>query len=139
MNSRIMMLVTPLLVVSACGGSTSKSAPTPPGTTRTAPTQTSQSAAPSTSVAGASGNPVNGPAFCAFLTNLEPRLSSDGSTAGAVADLSIEFASWLDSHAAQKPRTAADLDEASQSSCPAVRTKVLSTLGTDTFTKAFGG
>lgn len=35
----------------------------------------------------------------------------------ALADLALELASWLDTHAAQKPRTAADLDEASQSTC----------------------
>ena len=90
-------------------------------------------------MAASSGNPLNGPEFCAFLTNLEPRLAGDGSTAGALADLTTEFASWLDTHSAQKPRTAADLDEASQSACPAVRTKVLSTLGADSFKQAFGG
>ena len=138
MNPRTMVLAG-TLVLSACGGSAATSAPTPFATTLAGTTQASQSAAPSSSVAVASGNPVNGPDFCALLTSLEPRLSTDGSTAGALADLTIEFASWLDTHTAQKPRTAADLDEASQSSCPAMRTKVLSALGTDSFKKAFEG
>jgi hypothetical protein len=142
MISRVTALVAPLLVLCACGGSGAKSGSTISAGTvsagdRPASTVTARSTTPPTAASPvAGGNPVNGADFCAFLTAQEPRLAADGSPVGALADLSIEFASWLDTHAAQKPRTAADLDEASQSTCPAMRTKVLTTLGKDSFSSA---
>src|SRR6476469_7924997 len=143
MQPKVMALVAPLLVVCvalcACGGSAAKSAPTLTAATKAATTQPEQRTTSSVSPsAAAAGNPVNGPDFCAFLTAMEPRLTKDGSAVGALADLAIEFASWLDTHAAQKPRTAADLDEASQASCPAIRTVVLSVLEKDSFADALG-
>jgi hypothetical protein len=137
MIPRVTALVAPLLVLCACGGSTAKSGSTVSASARASTTLTNQSTTRVTAVPPvAAGNPVNGADFCAFLTGLEPRLSADGSPVGALADLAIEFASWLDTHAAEKPRTAADLDEASQSSCPTMRTKVLTTLGKDSFSSA---
>ena len=133
MKSRLVVLVAALLLLSGCS-----SAPVS-GPASSAATQTATGRATPGGSSATTGNPVNGSDFCAFLSALQPRLSADGSTAGALADLSIEFASWLDTHAAQKPRTAADLDDASQSTCPEVRTTVLVALGADSFTKAFNG
>jgi hypothetical protein len=132
----VMVLALPVLMLSACGGSSPKSGP-PSAQPTTAQLDRDATSSPSATAGGAAaGNPVNGPDFCAFLAGEEPQLSSDGSNAGALADLAISFSSWLDSHAAQKPRTAADLDEVSQASCPATRTKVLGSLGKDSFQAA---
>jgi hypothetical protein len=137
MNLKVVALLAPLLVLCACGGSAAKSIATSTAVTKAATTQPGQSVTASASAAAA-GNPVNGADFCAFLTTMQPRMTADGSAVGALADLAIEFASWLDTHAAQKPRTAADLDEASQSSCPAIRTAVLNVLEKDSFASALG-
>jgi membrane-bound lytic murein transglycosylase B len=136
MNLKVVALVVPLLVLCACGGSAAKTVATSAAATKAPSTQPDQSA--TSAPAAAAGNPVNGADFCAFLTTMQPRMAKDGSAAGALADLAIEFASWLDTHPTQKPRTAADLDEASQSSCPAVRTAVLRVLGKDSFASALG-
>jgi hypothetical protein len=118
------------IFLAACGGGGAKQA----GSTSAAPTTPdASSTAASTS---AEGNPVKGADFCAFLSQQTPRLKADGSTAGALADLAIEFAGWLDTHKSEKPRTAADLDEASTSACPATRAAVLATLGKDSFDAA---
>jgi hypothetical protein len=139
MIRRVTALAAPLLLLCACGGSPAKSGTTVSASLRASTTLTNQSTTRVTAVPPvAAGNPVNGPDFCAFLTAQEPRLAADGSPVGALADLAIEFASWLDTHAAEKPRTAADLDEATQASCPTVRTKVLATLGKDSFSSALG-
>jgi len=137
MNLKVVALMTPLLVLCACGGSAAKSDVTSTAATNAATTQPVLSATSSASAAAA-GNPVKGADFCAFLTTMEPRMTKDGSAVGALADLAIEFSSWLDTHAAQKPRTAADLDEASQASCPAIRTVVLKVLEKDSFASALG-
>jgi hypothetical protein len=136
MNLKVVALLAPLLVLCACGGSAAKSGASSTAATNAA---TSQPATGSTTAsAAAAGNPVNGKDFCAFLTTMEPRMAKDGAPAGALADLAIEFASWLDTHAAQKPRTAADLDEVTQSSCPAIRTVVLGVLEKGSFAEALG-
>jgi len=136
MNLKVVALTTPLLVLCACGGSAADSDATSTAATKAATTQPVQSATSASAVAA--GNPVKGADFCAFLTTMEPRMTKDGSAAGALADLAIEFSSWLDTHAAQKPRTAADLDEASQASCPTIRTVVLKVLEKDSFASALG-
>ena len=136
MNLKVVALMTPLLVLCACGGSAAKSDATSTAATKATTTQPVQSA--TSASAAAAGNPVKGADFCAFLTTMEPRMTKDGSAVGALADLAIEFSSWLDTHAAQKPRTAADLDEVSQASCPAIRTVVLKVLEKDSFASALG-
>ncbi|WP_223694127.1 hypothetical protein [Leifsonia poae] len=127
------VLAVAALLLSGCAASS------PPAGSAPASRAAADAATTASSAPAAGGNPVNGADFCALLTGLEPRLSTDGSTAGALADLSIEFASWLDTHAEQKPRTAADLDDASRTSCPEVRTSVLKALGADSFDRAFNG
>ena len=116
-------------LAAACGGSGSKHAEPLPATPST-------SGASSTAGSSSAGNPVKGADFCAFLSTQTPRLKADGSTAGALADLAIEFSSWLDTHKSEKPRTAADLDDASTKTCPATRAAVLATLGEDSFAAA---
>ena len=140
-----------LLIIAGCGGSDSKVAVT----TVTAATTVSSpvSAAGSTPVpvtpagtspittpvaAATADNPLDGAAFCAFLEQDLPALQSAGSAPGALAQFAGDFGAWLDTHAAQKPRTAADLDSASEPTCPAVRSQVVTALGTDSFIKALG-
>lgn len=117
-----------LLVLTACGGGSggSDNASKPP-------TGASTTAAKAD---GGAKNPLNGEDFCAFLTKKLPRLKTDGSTAGALADLAIELATWIGDHPEQKPRTSADLDDASQKTCPDVRKQVVATLGTTSFVDA---
>jgi hypothetical protein len=128
-----------LLVLTVCGcgshGSDSDSDPSSAPATTTAAT-----GGATTTDAGSSDdkNPVNGPQFCAFLGKLEPRLKSDGSAAGAEADFAIELANWIGEHPGQKPRTAADLDSASQQSCPKTRTAALADLHAGSFDAALG-
>jgi len=128
-----------LLVLTVCGcgshGSDSDSHPSSAPATTTAAT-----GGATTTDAGSSDdkNPVNGPQFCAFLGKLEPRLKSDGSAAGAKADFAIELANWIGEHPGQKPRTAADLDSASQQSCPKTRTAALADLHAGSFDAALG-
>ncbi len=114
----------------SCGGGISSQHSSSPSGTPTTPSGSS----PAANSAG--GNPVQGADFCAFLSQQTARLRADGSHAGALADLAIEFAGWLDRHRAEKPRTAADLDEISSGSCPATRTAVLASLGKDSFAAA---
>lgn len=114
----------------SCGGGS------PSPRTVSASAEPTPSAAASSSAGSGGGNPVRGADFCTFLSRESPRLKAAGSTAGALADLAIEFASWLDTHQAEKPRTAADLDEASSGSCPATRGAVLASLGKNSFAAA---
>lgn len=95
---------------------------------------------PTTSDAPAAdkGNPVDGTAFCAFLATMAPRLAADGSAPGAEADFAIELANWIGEHPAQKPRTAKDLDDASQQTCPKSRTTVVTAMGASSFDEALG-
>ena len=123
------VLVVAFACLTACGGgSASPHARSTPATPAT-PSAAAQAPA-------AAGNPVTGADFCAFLSQQTPRLKTDGNPAGALADLAIEFASWLDTHQSEKPRTAADLDEASTGTCPATRAAVLTTLGKSSFEAA---
>ncbi|WP_327287445.1 hypothetical protein [Streptomyces sp. NBC_01198] len=128
-----------LLLLTVCGCGPSKSASDQAPSSAPAAT-TAATVAATTADTGASDgkNPVDGPQFCAFLGKLEPRLKSDGSAAGAEADLAVELANWIGEHPGQKPRTAADLDSASQQSCPKTRTAALADLHAGSFDEALG-
>ena len=118
--------VASLLFLSACGSGPSTGGTSAGGT----------STAVATHAAAADANPIDGVAFCAFLTQLAPRLKQDGSAPGATADFAIEFASWLDDHPTQKPRTASDLDDASQKTCAQTRTTAVTAMGATSFSDA---
>lgn len=130
------------LLLTACGsGSDSKSAG--PTATGSSTASTSTSAATATTSGGkaatsaaADGNPVDGVAFCAFLAGIAPRLKTDGAAAGAKADFAIELANWIGNHPTQKPRTAADLDDASQKTCPKTRASAVASMGATSFDDA---
>lgn len=137
-----------LLILVGCGGSTGKVAVTavattsspvsPVGSTPPPVTVASTSTTNTAITAATSGNPLDGAALCAFLEQDLPALKSAGSAVGALAQFAGDFGVWLDTHAAQKPRTASDLDSASAGTCPAVRSQVVAALGADSFVKALG-
>ncbi|MFC4034312.1 hypothetical protein ACFO3J_22945 [Streptomyces polygonati] len=135
-----------LLTVCGCGSSGSGSevrhAPAPGAATSTVTAATSGTATTgakeSDDTASDDKNPVDGAQFCAFLTQEEPKLKSAGSQPGAEAEFAIDLASWIDEHPGQKPRTAADLDSASQRSCPKVRTAAVADLGASSFEDSLG-
>jgi hypothetical protein len=121
-----------LLVLTACG---SDASPDTAGSS-TKPSSQVSSSAPTSQDAGAEGNPVDGATFCEFLARVEPKLKAVGSPVGAEAALAVELATWVGDHPAQKPRTASDLDDASQGTCPKSRTNVLASLGAASFSDA---
>lgn len=123
----VVVLAALPLTLTGCGGSSGGGA---------SPPKPSASSAASAAKTNAGGNPVDAKAFCAFLTKMEPRLTKDGSSVGAEADLAIELATWVESHA--QPRTAADLDEAASKSCPQVRTRVVKLMGGTSFSDTIG-
>lgn len=123
-----------LLVLTACGGGKS---PHAANSSVTSSPPVSSPTASATHASAAAGNPVDSAAFCAFLAKMAPRLKSDGSSAGAEADFAIEFASWIEDQP-QKPRTASDLDDASQQTCPQARTDVVAAMGANSFSDALG-
>ncbi|WP_330172125.1 hypothetical protein OG875_00145 [Streptomyces sp. NBC_01498] len=119
-----------LLLLTACGnGATSDDA----GPSGKPPGGTSAAEAPA-----AEGNPVDGEAFCAFLEATAPRLKAVGAPAGAKADFAVEPANWIGEHPEQGPRTAQDLDDVSQTSCPETRAEVVASMGATGFTEALG-
>jgi hypothetical protein len=117
-----------LLALTACGGGATSdtNGSSPAGSPATSATE----------AGSADGNPVDGPEFCAFLTREAPRLKAVGSAVGAKAAFAIELATWIGEHPAQKPRTATDLDDASQQSCPDTRKAVVASLGATDFDDA---
>ncbi len=128
------------LCLTGCGGGSSATTDAGGATgASTGPsTATSASSSPTTEpVPADDGNPVVAADFCALLDKLAPQLASDGSPAGALADLTIGLSGWIEDHPEQQPRTADDLDEASIAGCAATREKVLASLGTSSFAQAF--
>jgi hypothetical protein len=146
MKRRASIALLLLLTVCGCGSNGSGSDAghsSAPGTTTAATggassgAATTDSKAPETK-ASDDKNPLDGAQFCAFLTQEEPKLKSAGSQPGAEAEFAIDLASWIDEHPDQKPRTAADLDSASQQSCPKVRTAAVADLGASSFEDSLG-
>jgi len=137
-----------VLIVAGCGGSAGKVAVTTvatvsspvsaAGSTPVSVTTAGTSPITNPATAATSGNPLDGAAFCAFLEQDLPALKSAGSAPGALAQFAGDFGVWLDGHPAQKPRTASDLDSASDATCPAVRSQVVDALGADSFIQALG-
>jgi hypothetical protein len=137
-----------LLILVGCGGSTAKvatttvgtssSPPSPVGSTPPSVTTAQASATTNPTPAGADENPLDGAALCAFLEQDLPKLKSAGSAAGALSFFAGDFGVWLDDHPTQKPRTASDLDSASEGACPALRSQVVAALGGDSFQQVLG-
>jgi hypothetical protein len=136
------LLCAVLLLLAGCGGGADDSAAGEPSEPSTASSSTAESTAAESSAAPTEPaddeNPVRAKDLCAFLSKDLTRLQAVGSPIGALAQFAVGFAGWVEEHPEQKPRTAADLDEAAQGSCPAVRTSVLTTLGADSFVDALG-
>lgn len=136
------VLLLPLLLT-ACGGSSDDGdlSTKPLGTSSAAKTPAEETPAAKRTTAeapAAEGNPVDGEAFCAFLKQTAPQLKAAGSAPGAKASFAIELANWIGEHPEQKPRTADDLDAASQESCPDTRTEVVATMGATSFADTLG-
>lgn len=146
MKKRVLSVGLLLLALTACGGGSGGSSD--PTTTAakgsgTATTAATTAGADKTTDSSGGGkgddkNPVDGTAFCAFLATMAPRLKSDGSAPGAKADFAIELANWIGEHPDQKPRTAADLDAASQKTCPKSRATAVAAMGATSFEDALG-
>ncbi|WNI14555.1 hypothetical protein [Actinacidiphila sp. ITFR-21] len=111
-------------------------APSPSGTS--AAGTTSAPGATATGVPADDADPVDGASFCAFLTEEAPKLKAAGSTAGAEAELAIDLAGWIEEHPERKPRTGADLDAASEPTCPKVRASVVASVGAGSFQESPG-
>ena len=62
-----------------------------------------------------------------------PALQQAGSTGGAIAQLAIDYANWLDADSSRVLPDAASIDVLTKASCPDVRTNVLKILGEDSF------
>jgi hypothetical protein len=131
----LMSAIAACLLVAACGGAVA---------TRTALTATpGASGAPGVTgppaispLASAVGS-FDGTALCAFLQAELPALQKAGSTGGAVSVLAIDYANWIAADASRVLPDAAAMDAATETSCPAIRTDVLKTLGGDSFSVAF--
>ncbi len=128
-----------VLVLTACGGASSGGSPAGSSTPKTAVSSSATSATSATSEtsatpapAAAEANPVDAKDLCAFLAKEGPELESVGSPVGALARFAGDFASWVEKHPDQKPRTSADLDDAA-SSCADARDRVTAALGSSTF------
>ncbi|MDX3352679.1 hypothetical protein PV703_04935 [Streptomyces sp. ME01-24h] len=85
---------------------------------------------------GSDGNTADDKAFCAFLTEEQPKLREVGSGIGAQAALTIDLAAWVSEHPGQQRRTAAEYDAAAQRGCPEVRASILATTGHDSLQEA---
>ncbi len=131
-------LVVVAFALSACGASASSSPASDAGAGTTASAASSTTAAessPAPTVDG--GNPLVAKDFCAFLDEVAPQVVSAGSSAGALATLSIALSTWIEGHPEQKPRYAQDMDDAALGTCPGSRQKILSALGKPSFDAAF--
>ncbi len=124
------VLCATLTVTAGCGSS-GKNAAISSEATASVPSANTETGAAETG-----GNPVDAQAFCAFLKKTEPQLVQVGSTPGAIAQLAIALATWVETH--PPPRTAADLDEAAKATCPRVRTRVVTLMGGTSFSDTLG-
>lgn len=79
----------------------------------------------------------DGPALCAFLSSEEPALQKAGSTGGAVAQLAIDYANWIQADSSRVLPDAATMDTLTTASCPQVRTDVLKLIGSGSFANGF--
>ena len=120
--ARALVLAVSLLTA-ACGGSA---------------TASPQAGSPSTASAEPSAASVgDGAALCAFLSSELPALQQAGSTAGAVAQLAVDYANWLEADPSRILPDAAAMDTLTKASCPEIRTNVLEFIGGDSFANSF--
>lgn len=137
---RIATVTLLLLLTTACGSSSGGSGSGSSGPTTAGTSSTGAPATTTPADAGGSDgdNPVDGTTFCAFLAKEEPKLKGAGAAAGAKAFFAIDLANWIGEHPDQKPRTAADLDNASRKTCPKSRSAVVAAMGAASFDEALG-
>ena len=133
--ARALVLAVSLLTA-ACGGGATASpqggSPSPAASTAAA------SASPSTASAEPSAASVgDGAALCAFLSSELPALQQAGSTAGAVAQLAVDYANWLEADPSRILPDAAAMDTLTKASCPEIRTNVLEFIGGASFANSF--
>ncbi len=64
-------------------------------------------------------------------------MAAAGSAGGAVAQLAMDYANWLDANPAQMLPDAAAMDTLTGASCPDVRTDVLKLIDSDSFANGF--
>ncbi len=113
------------MVTTACGGAAT---PAPPaGGSSPATSPAAGTASPSTAGGG------DAAALCAFLESEIPALRQAGSTGGAIAQLAIDYANWIEADSSRILPDAATMDALTKASCPEVRTDVLTFLGEDSF------
>ncbi|MDX2645857.1 hypothetical protein PV341_20285 [Streptomyces sp. PA03-1a] len=130
-----------LLLLTACGGKGAEAGGGSPSAGTPAPdasASASRSASAQDPAKDGDGNPVDAAAFCAFLTDEQPKVKDIGSDVGAQAALAIDLATWVSDHPEQQPRTAADFDAAAQQGCPGVRESILAATGHDSLEDAVG-
>jgi hypothetical protein len=134
-TARALVLAVSLLTA-ACGGGATASpqagSPSPAASTAAASASPS-TASPEPSAASAG----DGAALCAFLSSELPALQNAGSTGGAVAQLAIDYANWLEADSSRVLPDAVAMDTLTKASCPEIRTNVLKTLGGDSFANSF--
>ncbi|MDX3071174.1 hypothetical protein ACIP98_13290 [Streptomyces sp. NPDC088354] len=126
-----------VLLVTGCGGNGKSEAVDAPSSAASR----TDGGAPGSDVSKApeqDGNPVDSAAFCAFLKDVEPDVKSVGSKVGAQAQLTIALAEWAEKHPDQQPRSAADLDDAAQRGCRALRASLVAATGHSSFEEALG-
>jgi hypothetical protein len=120
------------LLISACGGGAT---PVPPADSPAATTPPAAATiSPSTAVSDPSAAGVgSAAALCTFLQSEIPALQAAGSTGGAIAQLAIDYANWIEVDPSRVLPNAAAIDTLTEASCPEVRTNVLKFLGEDSF------
>ncbi len=131
--ARALVLAVSLLTAACGGGATASpqaagASPSAAASTAAAPASPA-TASPGTSAAGA----ANGAALCTFLSTELPALQKAGSTAGAVAQLAIDYADWIAADSSRGLPSASAMDTLTESACPEVRTTILKLLGGDSF------
>jgi len=133
--ARALVLAVSLLTA-ACGGGATASpqagSPSPAASTAAASASPS-TASPEPSAASAG----DGAALCAFLSSELPALQQAGSAAGAVAQLAVDYANWLEADPSRILPDAAAMDTLTKASCPEIRTNVLTFIGGDSFANSF--
>ncbi len=138
--ARALVLAVSLLAA-ACGGGAAAS-PQAGSPSSAASTAAASTAAASASPSTASPKPSaasagDGAALCAFLTSEVPALQQAGSTGGAIAELAIDYANWIAADSSRVLPNSAAMDSLTEASCPEIRTKVLKTIGGDSFANSF--
>lgn len=128
-----------LLGLTACGGSDDQAVDAA-AATGSAAAATTASAAPTAPPATTKGSGASGDvsaSLCAFLTKEAPGLESTG--AAALANFSIDFATWVEEDPSHKLTDAEELDSLSTAGCPDARKAILAKLEKPSFAVAFNG